>query len=268
MTSSRPGLRHRIDGPADGPLLILGPSLGTTLELWDPQMDALTRTWRVLRYELPGHTDTAPIPPGEPSVHELAGDVLALADELGARRFAVGGVSLGGAIAATVAARAPDRIGGLVVCCSSARFGDPQPWLERAARVGTDGLAPLADTLVARWFTRGCIDRDPQPVRHARAMLDRVGAAGYAHCCTAIAQYDLRGRLGGIRAPSLIVAGADDPATPVEHARVLHRSIVGSELLVVPQAAHLANLEQAEQVTAALVRHLDGVRERETGVDR
>lgn len=249
-------LPHRADGPEDAPVVVLGPSLGTTHDVWAPQLDALTRTHRVVRYDLPGHTPDAPVPAGPVSVADLADGVLALADSLGAERFAVGGVSLGGAIAATTAVRAPGRVERLVLCCTSARFGDPEPWHERAGTVRNQGMAPMVETLIGRWFTGAYATDRPEPVRRIVDMLHGVDPAGYARCCEAIAGYDLRDRLAEITAPALVIAGADDPSTPVEHGRVLAEGIPGARLAVVPDAAHLANVQRPEVVTAEIVAHL------------
>ncbi|WP_068922395.1 4-carboxymuconolactone decarboxylase [Planobispora rosea] len=246
-------LHHRIDGPADAPLLVLGPSLGTGMAVWEPQLEALTAAWRVLRYDLPGHGGSAPATGF--TFDALAEAVLDLAGE---ERFAIGGISLGGALAATVAANVPDRVTHLVMCCSSARFGEPGPWLERAAAVRRDGLRPLMETLLGRWFAARISESDPVLLHWVLSMVRGVDPESYAACCEAVAGYDLTARLAEISAPALVVAGAEDPATPVEHSLVLARGIPGALLAVVPGAAHLANVERAEAVTSAMVRHLGG----------
>lgn len=249
---------YRADGPEGAPVLVLGPSLGTTHDVWAPQVPALVRTHRVIRYDLPGHVPDAPVPGAPVTVDDLADGVLALLDSLGVRRFAIGGVSLGGAIAATAAVRASDRVERLVLCCTSARFGDPEPWHERARQVRRAGLAPMVDTLIGRWFTGAYAADRPEPVREVVTMLHGVQPEGYARCCEAIAAYDLRDRLSRITAPTLIVAGADDPSTPPDHARVLEEGIAGARLTVVPDAAHLANVQFPGPVTDAMTAHLGG----------
>ena len=243
-------LHHRLDGPEDAPVLVLGPSLGTTLDLWEPQLPAFTGAWRVLRYDLPGHG-------GSPSFHggvdDIADAVVALLDRHGIGRAAYAGVSLGGAVGTTLALRHPDRIGRLALCCTSARFGDPAGWHERAARVRAGGLGPLFETFLGRWFTKGY---DGPGVEATRAMLATVDPEGYAACCEALAAFDVRDRLGAVRAPTLVVAGEEDMATPPGHAEVLARGIPGAALTVVPGAAHLANLERPEPVTDAIAGHL------------
>lgn len=246
-------LHHRFDGPQDAPVLVLGPSIGTTMELWDPQLADLTATWRVLRYDLPGHGGSDVL---HGSIGDIAGAVASLLDTLGLDQVAYGGVSLGGAIGTTLAIEHPDRVTSLILCCTSARFGAPSAWHERAAKVRAGGLEPLADMLVGRWFTPGFASGSAN-TRGARAMLTKVDAEGYAACCEALAAFDARDRLGEVRAPTLVIAGAEDIATPLEHAETLAQGIPGAELVIVPGAAHLANLERPEPVTNAMLRHLE-----------
>ncbi|MEV0236342.1 4-carboxymuconolactone decarboxylase [Nonomuraea sp. NPDC050786] len=243
-------LHHRVDGPSDAPLLVLGPSLGTTMEIWQPQLPALTDSWRVLRYDLPGHGGSPAAAAGF-TVDDLAQAVLDLVEP---ERFALAGISLGGAIATTIAARAPHRVRKLVLCCTSARFGEPGPWLGRAALVRGKGVAALVPTLKARWFTPGF---DGQWVFDQLAGVD---AKSYAACCEAVAAFDLTRRLGEITASTLVIAGAQDPATPLDQALTLAENIPGASLTVVPHASHLANVERPEAVTAAVVGHLSGER--------
>lgn len=242
-------LHHRFDGPRDAPVLVLGPSLGTTMDLWDPQLPALTATWRVLRYDLPGHGGSGVV---HGTVGDIADAVAGLLDALGVDKAAYGGVSLGGAVGTTLALEHPGRLTRLVLCCTSARFGAPADWHGRAVKVRSGGLEPLAGMLVERWFTPaypGTAD--------ARAMLARVDPEGYAACCDAIAAFDVRDRLGEVRVPTLVIAGAEDIATPIHHAEALVQGIPGAELVIVPGAAHLANLERSESVTNAMLRHLE-----------
>ncbi|MFI7632718.1 4-carboxymuconolactone decarboxylase [Nonomuraea sp. NPDC049400] len=241
-------LHHRVDGPSGAPLLVLGPSLGTTMEIWQPQLSALTGSWRVLRYDLPGHGGSPPAAAGF-TIDDLARAVLDLVET---EQFAVGGISLGGAIATTIAARERHRVRKLVLCCTSARFGEPGPWLGRAALVRGKGLAALVPTLKSRWFTPGY---DGQWVFD---QLVEVDAKSYAACCEAIAALDLTPRLAEITAPTLVIAGSQDPAAPLDQALVLADHIPGASLTVVPRASHLANVERPEAVTTAIAGHLSG----------
>jgi 3-oxoadipate enol-lactonase len=221
-------------------------------------LPALTGSWRVLRYDLRGHGGSEVIP-GTATVDDLAEDLSVLLDRLGVRRFAIGGVSLGGAIASTVALRVPERVSGLVLCCTSARFGEPASWLERAAQVRADGMEQLAQTAAGRWFTPGFADRHPDRVEPVVEMLRSTDPEGYAVCCTALADFDLRDRLAEVRAPALVIAGAQDPATPVGHARELADGIPAAELTVIEGASHLAPYEQPELVAQAMLSHLKGL---------
>ncbi|MGA5762341.1 4-carboxymuconolactone decarboxylase [Nonomuraea bangladeshensis] len=240
-------LHHRLDGPADGEPLILGPSLGTSLRLWEPQLAALARTFRVLRFDLPGHGGSPAAPVA--TVEDLAALVLETAGAAGFGTFHYAGVSIGGAIGATLALRHPGRVRSLAMVCSSARFGEPASWHERARLVRAEGTGPLLESTAARWFAG-----PPQ-----QALLDDLAAAdpeGYAACCDALATYDVRAELAAIKAPTLVVAGRDDPATPPAHARELADGIPGATLVELAGAAHLAPADQPERLTAALLAHL------------
>jgi 3-oxoadipate enol-lactonase/4-carboxymuconolactone decarboxylase len=251
-------LNHRLDGPEDAPPLVLGPSLGTSVAVWEPSLPELTRTHRVLRFDLPGHgespTGALPHPsPGATTVADLARLVLDLADQHGWQRFRYAGISLGGAIGAYLALHHPDRVESLAMICSSARFGEPQAWSERARTVRAQGTESLAEATAGRWFTA---DFAGSP--RAKALLADLAAAddaGYAACCDALAAYDLRTDLPRIAAPTLVVAGREDPASPPAHARELADGIPGASLLEVAGAAHLAGVEKPEVVTAALSQH-------------
>jgi 3-oxoadipate enol-lactonase len=244
--------QYRLDGPEDAPVVVLGPSLGTSMDLWSPQLPALTRGWRVLRYDLPGHGG-APAPDAPFTVEDLAGGVAALLDDLGIERAAYAGVSLGGAIGTALALRAPERVAALILCCTSARFGDPGPWRERAALVRREGVGPVAGSAAGRWFTPAFTHAETYV-----AMLRATDPAGYAACCDALAAFDATGRLGDITAPTLVIAGAQDAPTPPRgHADRLADGIPGARLTVIEGAAHLANAERPVAVTREITAHLD-----------
>ncbi|MFD3943755.1 3-oxoadipate enol-lactonase [Streptomyces sp. NPDC058579] len=245
------GLHHRAEGPATAPVLILGPSLGTSTALWDAVAPELSATHRVVRWDLPGHcgSPASLIGPGA-TVADLARLVLDLADALGADRFSYAGVSLGGAIGLHLAAHHPDRVERLAVVCSSAHFGGSAPWRERAATVRREGLDALAAGADARWFTPGFTV--PELVADHR----RADPEAYAACCDALAAFDLRDRLAAITAPTLVLAGREDPATPPAHAREIADAIPGAALTEIPGASHLAPAERPEAVLAALRGHL------------
>jgi 3-oxoadipate enol-lactonase len=250
-------LRHQLSGPAGAPVLVLGNSLGTTGELWQPQLPAFLEHFRVLRYEHRGHGGS-PAPAGPYTMDDLGTDVLALLDRLGLDRVSYCGVSLGGMVGMWLAAHAPGRVDRLVLCCTSARFGSPDPWLERAGRVRREGAGSVAGQVVPRWFTPPFASAHPEVVRRFERTLSGCAAQGYAGCCEAIAAMDLRPALPAVTAPTVVIAGDADPATPPEHGRVIAEAIPGARLHVVPDAAHLANVECPAVVTAIMVEHLVG----------
>jgi 3-oxoadipate enol-lactonase len=248
-------LDHRIEGPPDAPVVVLSGSLGTTLELWDAQAAVLSRTFRVLRYDQPGHgRSSLPAAPGD--VGALARPLLELLDGLGLDRVRFCGLSLGGAVGMQLASTARGRIERLVLACTSARFGPPEGWLERAATVRANGVEAVADLSLGRWFTARFRAEQPDVVARFRSMLLTTPAEGYAACCEAIARWDFRAELPRVDVPTLVIAGADDPATPAEHARELAAGIPGARLVVLAGAAHLANVEQPDSFTAAVIEHL------------
>ncbi|MBD0841306.1 MULTISPECIES: 3-oxoadipate enol-lactonase [unclassified Streptomyces] len=246
-------LNHRTEGPASADPLLLGPSLGTSYALWDQVAPELSITHRVVRWDLPGHGGSAAglIGPGA-TVADLADLVLGLADSLGVERFAYAGVSLGGAVGLHLAVHHPERISSLAVLCSSAHFNGSKPWEERAALVRREGLAALARGANDRWFTAGFTV--PELVRDHRD----ADPDAYAACCDALAAFDLRDRLAEISAPTLLVAGREDPATPPAHLREIADAVPGAALVEIPGASHLAPAQCPEAVLTALRAHFDG----------
>ncbi len=248
-------LHSVVEGPADAPVVVLSNSLGSTLQMWEPQLPALRERFRVVRYDLRGHGGS-PVLPGPYSLAELGIDVCQLLDRLGVARASFCGLSLGGMIGLWLAAHGPERIERLVVCCSSARLGPPEAWRDRAATVRAHGTAAVAATVVSRWFTPAFAQRDAALVRRMRAMVAATPAEGYAACCEAIERMDLEPVLPSVRAPTLVIAGADDPATPPDHARRITAGVPAARLVVLDHAAHLASYERADAVTPLLLDHL------------
>jgi 3-oxoadipate enol-lactonase len=250
-------LVHRFSGRDGAPVLMLGNSLGTTGELWRPQLAAFEEHFRVLRYEHRGHGGS-PAPPGPYTLDDLGGDVLALLDRLAVDRVSYCGVSLGGMVGMWLAAHAPGRVDRLALCCTSARFDSPDPWRDRAARVRRDGTGSVASQVVPRWFTPPFVAARPAVVHRFEDTLATCDAAGYAGCCDAIAAMDLRPVLPAVTAPTTVIAGAVDPATPPEHGRRIADAVAGARLHVLADAAHLANVERPAEVTAIMMEHLVG----------
>jgi 3-oxoadipate enol-lactonase len=242
-------LAHRLEGPEDAPIVVLSGSLGTSRAMWEPQLPALER-FRVLRYDHPGHGDSALMEVD--GVAGLARELVALLDALRIERASFCGLSLGGAVAMQLAVAAPERVERLVLASTAARFRYAEAYGERAELVRREGLEPIADTVVSRWFTPAFRDARPEVVRRYRAMLVATPPEGYARCCEAVRDFDLRRDLPSISAPALVVAGADDPAVPPEDAP----RVPDARTVVLPAAAHLANVEQPGHFSDVLVQHL------------
>jgi 3-oxoadipate enol-lactonase len=234
--------------------VVLSNSLGSTAEIWDRQVPTLAKDYRVVRYDHRGHGES-PVPPGPYTIAELGEDVLRLLDSLGVERASFCGLSLGGMVGMWLAAHAPDRIERLVLLCTSARL-PREPWLERARVVRAEGTSAVADAVVGRWFTPGFAAREPDLVARMRAMMAATPAEGYAACCEAIAAMDLRDDLAHIRAATLVLSAADDPAIPPAHPAAIAVAIPAARLVVIPDAAHLPTVEQHELVTQHILEHL------------
>jgi 3-oxoadipate enol-lactonase len=242
-------------GPSDAPVLVLGNSLGTSAAVWDWQAPQLQDRYRLLRFELPGHGGSA-APPGRYTIAGLGMGVLALLDSLGVDRAGYCGISLGGMIGMWLAAHVPGRIAALGLVCTSAYLPPPAGWLARADTVRAAGMASVSGSVISRWFTPEYAAQAPAVVEAFRAELERTDPDGYAGCCIAIAGMDQRPALAAITAPTLVVAGADDPATPPGHGEDIARRVPGARLDVIPGAAHLAAVSAPARVGAALEAHL------------
>lgn len=246
-----------VTGRADGPVVVLSNSLGATHRMWDAQLESLDEHFRVVRYDTRGHGDS-PVPDGGYSIDDLADDLVALLDRLEVPRAHLVGLSLGGMTAMRVAARNPDRVDRMVLLCTAAELQPAEGWLRRAETVRAAGAAVVAGSVVERWFTPDYLAAHPDVRAAHEHMVASTSAQGYAGCCEAIATMDLRQDLPQIGAPTLAIAGADDPATPPARLEAIVAGIPESRLLIVDHAAHLANAERPAVVTPAVLAHLDG----------
>ncbi|MFI8851065.1 3-oxoadipate enol-lactonase [Streptomyces sp. 891-h] len=246
-------LQHRTDGPDNAPVLVLGPSLGTTWHMWDRQIPELTRNWRVLRFDLPGHGGSPAY--SADSVDAFAERLLATLDRLGIERFGYAGCSLGGAIGVQLALRAPQRVTSLALISSSPRFATPDSWRQRGVVIRTNGLDPIARTTPERWFTPGFAAAQPAIVEWAVQMVRTTDPGCYIAACEALASFDVRESLDRIGVGTLVVAGAEDETTPPAEARALVAGIPDARLAIVPGASHLTPVEQPGAVTDLLIRH-------------
>jgi 3-oxoadipate enol-lactonase len=250
-------LNVSVEGRDGGPTLMLSNSLGTTLQLWEPQMAALTRFFRVIRYDRRGHGKSG-TPPGPYSIADFGKDALAILDDLNIARTHWCGLSIGGAVGQWLAANAPERIDRLVLADTTCHVADPAPWLARIKTVTEKGLDAIADETMVRWFTKEFRDREPQTVSRIRAMLTSTPAAGYAACCAALADLDLRDALPRIKAQTLVIAGRYDASAPLQMAATIRAGIPGASLTIL-DAAHISNVEAPygfnEALTGFLTQH-------------
>jgi 3-oxoadipate enol-lactonase len=223
--------------------VVFSGSLGADRRMWEPQEHAGIRGVTV---EHPGHGGAPVIEVTD--IRDLAAATLAQVEP---PRFSFVGVSLGGAVGMRIALDAPRRLDRLVLICTSARFGEPQAWRDRAAVVREQGLEAIVDVLLERWFTDEFAD-----VQRYREMFLSTGQEGYARCCGALARWDLRDELHEIAAPTLVVSGADDPAAPPEYGALLAERIPEARHVVIPHARHLASVERADEVNRLIQDHL------------
>ncbi len=242
-----------LQGPQDAPVLVFSNSLGTTLEMWETQAQAFSRDFRVLRYDTRGHGGSV-CNPGPYRFAQLGGDVLAMLDALHIDTAHFCGISMGGLTGLWLGVNAAARMRSITVANSAAKIGVESAWLERAAAVraqGATGMQALADSSPSRWFTADFVAAQPAVVQTAQSWIAGIAPEGYASCCEALAQEDLRTAIAGIRVPTLLIAGAHDPVTTVADAQAMHTAIANSQLATVP-ASHLSNLEAPEAFNQAL----------------
>jgi 3-oxoadipate enol-lactonase len=250
---------YTLDGPEDAPVVTLSHSLAASLEMWEPQLPALTERFRVLRYDTRGHGGSE-VPPGAYTMSMLAGDVRNLLDALGIARTHFVGLSMGGMIGQTLALEHPDVLDRLVLADTASQM-PPEAgplWDERIALVERDGMAPRVEETIQRWFTPPFIAESPDVVEPIRALIRATAPQGFIGCGRAIQALRLTDRLGEIKAPTLIIVGANDMGTPVALSELMQTRIPGSKLAVLESAAHLSNVEQAERFNQALIGFLEG----------
>jgi 3-oxoadipate enol-lactonase len=238
-------------------VVVLSCSLGTDRSMWDPQLPALGKRLQVLRYDLRGH-GASPVPSGPYSIAALGSDLVALLDRLDLDRVFLCGVSIGGMLSLWTAAHHPERVERMVLCCTSAYIDPTGSYRERAAAARANGMDPLADAALERWFTPDFRRAEPDVTARIRSVLVSIAPEGYAGCCEALADMDLRGELDAVQTPTLVIAGAGDPATPPEHGAVIAEGVRDGRLEVLSPARHLANIERSGPVNGLILHHLIG----------
>jgi 3-oxoadipate enol-lactonase len=250
-------LHHVVSGPSGAPTLLLGNSLGTTTAMWDAVVSELGDRVCVVRFDHRGQ-GASPVVEGPYAIGDLGEDVVALLDELEIDRAAFCGVSLGGMVGLWLAANTPQRVSHLIACCTSAQLDAPQAWAQRAAEVRAAGsTAPIADAVVARWVTPAFAAARPDVAEGLRAMLLASPAEGYASCCAALEHLNLRDALERVRAPTLVVAGAQDEAIAPEHGEHIAAAIPGARFALLSPGAHIPMAERPADVAALILEHLE-----------
>jgi len=243
-------INYQIDGADSAPVLMLSNSLGTNLHMWDKQVPALAKRFRVVRYDTRGHGKTS-APSFPYTVSMLGQDAIALMDALKLSKLRFCGLSMGGMIGMWLARHVPARIEQLVLCNTAAKFGVPEVWNQRVATVRASGMKAITDAVIERWFTKEFRGKSPKDIEPIVEMLHTTKAEGYAGNCAAIRDVDQRWTIGGIAAPTLVIGGKLDPATPYEAAELIAKRIPGAKLVGL-DAAHLSNIEQPEAFTRAV----------------
>jgi 3-oxoadipate enol-lactonase len=256
-TANGISVNYTLDGPADAPVVTLSHSLAADLAMWDPQMKALTARYRVLRYDTRGHGGSE-APAGAYTLEQLAEDARALLQALGITRTHWIGLSMGGMIGQTLALSSPGLFLSLALCDTSSRVPlEARPvWQERIKTAETQGMGPLVEPTIERWFTAPFREQRPDVVDPVRTRIRTTSPRGYAGCCHAISALDLTDRIAAIKLPTLIVVGEEDQGTPVAASQAIQARIAGAQLEIIKSAAHLSNLEQPETFTRIITSFL------------
>jgi len=247
-------LAYRFDGEDNAPVVVLSNSLGTNLSMWDPQVPALAEKFRVLRYDTRGHGQST-VTPGPYTIEGLGRDVIGLLDSLKIENAYFCGLSMGGMIGQWLGVNATNRMRGLVLCNTAARIGSAEIWDARIKDVQERGMAAIATTVVLRWFSDNFVKKSPEVVESMRQMLLQVPPEGYAACCAALRDADLRQAIAGVKVRTLVIAGALDPVIPLAEAHFVAQRIPGAAYVEL-DSAHLSNVEAAPQFTEALLKFL------------
>ena len=241
----------------EGPWLTMSHSLACNLSMWDPQMQVLTKHYKVLRFDTRGHGASS-APAGAYTLEQMADDVHGLFAELGIKRTHWVGLSMGGMIGETYALKYPGVFQSMVLADTTSRRppNAAEMWGDRIRTAREQGMEALVDSTLERWFTAPYRKAHPDVMARIGDDIRNTPVAGFAGCCEAIAKIDVLDRLKEIDCPALVMVGDQDHGTPPEMARQIHANLRGSDLLIIPDAAHLSNVEQSEVFNRALTEFL------------
>ncbi len=246
-----------VSGRQDAPAVVLSHSLGSSMAMWNPQMEALESHFRVLRYDMRGHGGSD-APEGAYTLEQLGEDAVGLLDALRIRVVHWVGLSIGGMIGQYLVLNHADRLRSLVLCDTAAAIPEEAQAMrqQRIEIAREQGMEPLVEQTLDRWFTPAFLRLNPPQVELIRRHFLATPVAGYIGCSEAIRNLNYLERLSEIKTPTLIIVGEEDPGTPVTASEAIHERIAGSSLVVLPSAAHLSNVEQPEAFTRALIDFL------------
>jgi 3-oxoadipate enol-lactonase len=245
-----------VEGRDSAPALMLSNSLGTDLRMWDDQVGEFAKHYRVIRYDRRGHGKSG-VPQGPYSMERFGRDVLSVLDALGVKKTNWCGLSMGGMVGQWLGANAADRVEKLVLSNTNFHYADKAPWNDRIKTVREKGLASMVDGNMARWFTEGFRNRAPDAMARMKAMFVATDPAGYVACCEAIRDMDFTASNTRIAAPTLVIVGSQDAATPPAAGEAIARQIKGAKVVSL-EAAHISNIEQPKQYTEAVLNFLRG----------
>ncbi len=248
-------LNYEQAGVSEGAVIMLSNSLGTTMDMWKPQLAVLGKRYTIVRYDMRGHGNSS-VPDCPYTIDHLGEDALALIKTLQLTRVVFCGLSIGGMIGLWLAANAPQNFHGFILANTAAAIGTPDTWNQRIATVEQGGMGAVADSILQRWFTPLFREMHSETTAHMREMLISCAPKGYVYACAAIRDMDLRSSIGGIGKPVRILTGEHDTVTTVADARFLEQQIVGSSVVQLP-AAHISNVEAPEQFTSAVLSFLE-----------
>ncbi len=240
-------IHYELTGHAKGPVLVLSNSLGTNFSMWDAQLPAISKHFRVLRYDTRGHGQST-VTPGPYSFDQLGRDVLGLADAVDVHKFSFCGLSMGGAIGMWLGIHTPERLHKLVLCSTAAKIGNPDTWNARIEAVRKGGTKSIAAGTMERWFTARYREKSPETVERIKHMVETTNTEGYIACCGALREADFREGIAAIHTPTLVISGTHDPATTPHDGRFIAERIAGAHFVEL-DAAHLSNIEQHDRFT-------------------
>lgn len=244
-----------VEGPENAPALVLSNSLGTDLHMWDAQVPEFAKQLRVIRYDRRGHGESD-VPEGPYSMERFGRDVIAVLDALGIEKASWCGLSMGGMVGQWLGANAPERMEKLVLSNTHSYYPDKTPWNDRIKLVAEKGLDDLVEGNMQRWFTAGFRERAPETMARMKEMFIATDPKGYIGCCQAIMDMDMRASNPTISAPTMVIVGAQDAATPPAAGEAIQKQIKGAKLTSL-DAAHISNMEQPEAYTKAVLDFLN-----------